>query len=49
MSLGRPAVNPVDIKIGDIRRFVGRLTTSDANAAVRIEGVTGDLQMGGVQ
>jgi flagellar motor switch protein FliM len=46
LSLGHPAVSPVDIRVGQIKRFVGRLTTSDAGAAVRIEGVSGEFSMG---
>ena len=46
LTLSRPIVNPVDIKVGQIRRFVGRLTTSNAGAAVRIDGTSGKLALG---
>jgi flagellar motor switch protein FliM len=46
LSLGHPAVGPVDVKVGKVRRFVGRLTTSQAGAAVRIDGASTRVAMG---
>ncbi len=41
ISLGHPASSPVDVHVGQIRRFVGRLTTTDAGTAVRVERTSG--------
>ncbi len=38
LSLGYPAQRPVDVQVGQVRRFSGRLTTVGANAGVTIEG-----------
>jgi flagellar motor switch protein FliM len=38
IALGRAAAQPVDVHVGRVRRFAGRLTSSHAGAAVRIEG-----------
>jgi flagellar motor switch protein FliM len=40
IALGHSASNPVDIRIGQVRRFTGRLTTRDTGAAVLIEQVS---------
>jgi hypothetical protein len=37
VSLGHPVSSPVDVHVGQVRRFVGRLTTTDAGTAVRVE------------
>lgn len=42
LSLGHPASSPVDVRVGQVRRFAGRLTTTDAGAAVRVERVSGE-------
>ena len=42
LSLGHPASGPVDVRVGQVRRFVGRLTTTEAGAAVRVERVSGE-------
>jgi flagellar motor switch protein FliM len=49
ISLGRPAASSVDIQVGQVRRFTGRLTAGGAGAAVEIDRVSGDLVAGGVQ
>jgi flagellar motor switch protein FliM len=40
IALGHSASNPVDIRIGRVRRFTGRLTTRDTGAAILIEQVS---------
>lgn len=40
ISLGRPASGCVDVRVGQIRRFTGRLTAGATGAAVRIERVS---------
>jgi len=40
IALGHSASNPVDIRIGQVRRFTGRLTTRDTGAAILIEQVS---------
>ncbi len=37
ISLGRSVTQPVDIHVGRVRRFGGRLTIGEAGAAVRVE------------
>jgi flagellar motor switch protein FliM len=41
VALGRPASEPIDIHVGQIRRFGGRLTRTQAGAAVRVETLSG--------
>ena len=48
ISLGHPASSPVDVHVGQIRRFVGRLTTTAAGAAVRVERTSANSAAGGV-
>jgi flagellar motor switch protein FliM len=48
ISLGHPASSPVDVHVGQIRRFVGRLTTTDAGTAVRVERTSGEHVGGGM-
>jgi flagellar motor switch protein FliM len=48
ISLGHPASSPVDVHVGQIRRFVGRLTTTDAGTAVRVERTSGEHIGGGM-
>jgi flagellar motor switch protein FliM len=40
IALGHSAANPVDVLIGKVRRFTGRLTTRDTGAAILIEQVS---------
>ena len=40
IALGHSASSPVDILIGKVRRFTGRLTTRDSGAAILIEQVS---------
>lgn len=40
IALGHSASNPVDVLIGKVRRFTGRLTTRDTGAAILIEQVS---------
>jgi len=47
VSLGHAASSPVDVHVGQVRRFVGRLTTTDAGTAVRVERTSGDHTGGG--
>ena len=47
ISLGHPASSPVDVHVGQIRRFVGRLTTTASGAAVRVERTRGNNTAGG--
>jgi len=44
VSLGYPLAHPVDVCVGRVRRFLGRLTMNDAGAAVRVERVSGDYR-----
>jgi len=44
VALGRPANEPIDIHVGQVRRFRGRLTRTDAAAAVRIETLSGEAR-----
>ena len=37
VSLGHPASSPVNVHVGEVRRFLGRLTATPAGAAVRVE------------
>jgi len=39
IGLGRPATQPVDVHVGRVRRFAGRLMVDRSSAAVRIEAV----------
>ena len=48
ISLGHPASSPVDVHVGQIRRFVGRLTTTSAGAAVRVERTSANSTAGGM-
>ena len=48
ISLGHPASSPVDVHVGQVRRFVGRLTTTAAGAAVRVERTSANSAAGGV-
>jgi flagellar motor switch protein FliM len=43
VALGRPASEPIDIHVGQIRRFRGRLSRANAAAVVRIESLSGEL------
>jgi flagellar motor switch protein FliM len=47
VSLGVPASSPVGVHVGQVRRFLGRLSTTENGAAVRVERVTGDAHAGG--
>jgi flagellar motor switch protein FliM len=50
VSLGHPASGPVDVHVGKVRRFLGRLTTSPAGAAVRVDRVSLEYnESGGAQ
>lgn len=42
IALSRPASQPVDIEVGRVRRFFGRLTTSGSRAVVVLDGVAAD-------
>jgi flagellar motor switch protein FliM len=44
VSLGHAASGPVDVHVGQVRRFLGRLTTTPAGAAVRVDRVSGGGQ-----
>jgi flagellar motor switch protein FliM len=46
ISLGHPASQPVDVEVGRVKRFYGRLTASATGAAVRVERVSGDPHPG---
>ena len=46
VSLGHAASRPVDVHVGEVRRFLGRLTTSATGAAVRVERVSGEPENG---
>jgi flagellar motor switch protein FliM len=49
VSLGHSAVAPVEIQVGGVRRFTGRLTCDDTgNTAVMIEQMTNELTPAGV-
>jgi flagellar motor switch protein FliM len=48
VSLGHPASSPVNVHVGQVRRFVGRLTMTDAGTAVRVERTSGDQGGGGL-
>jgi flagellar motor switch protein FliM len=48
VSLGHPASSPVNVHVGQIRRFMGRLTMTDAGTAVRVERTSGDHSGGGL-
>jgi flagellar motor switch protein FliM len=41
VTLGRPASEPIDIHVGQIRRFRGRLARTNAAAVVRVESLSG--------
>jgi flagellar motor switch protein FliM len=43
ISLGHPATSAVDVQVGQVRRFTGRLTSSPNGAAVQIERMSGNL------
>jgi flagellar motor switch protein FliM len=47
ISLGHSVSGPVDVHVGTVKRFLGRLTTSAAGAAVRIERVSVDVHEDG--
>jgi flagellar motor switch protein FliM len=47
LSLGYAATRPVDVHVGQVRRFVGRLTATPSGAAVRIERTSGNHAAGG--
>jgi flagellar motor switch protein FliM len=50
ITLGRPATEPVDVHVGRVRRFGGRLTRSDSGAAVRIDALSSEpAHMGAAQ
>jgi flagellar motor switch protein FliM len=49
ISLGQPASAPVEVQVGQINRYTGRLVTSPAGAAVRVEQTSRDLVVGGAQ
>jgi flagellar motor switch protein FliM len=42
VALGRSASEPIDIHVGRIRRFSGRLTRNQTTAAVRVESLSGE-------
>lgn len=46
ISLGHAVSSPVGVNVGQVRRFMGRLTTAAGNAAVRIERTSGDTDAG---
>lgn len=48
VSLGYPASNPVNVHVGQVRRFMGRLTMTDAGTAVRVERASSDHLGGGL-
>jgi flagellar motor switch protein FliM len=48
VSLGHPASSPVNVHVGQVRRFTGRLTMTDAGAAVRVERASSDPAAGGL-
>jgi flagellar motor switch protein FliM len=37
MALEHAAQDPVDVRVGDVRRFTGRLTTSERGTALLVE------------
>jgi flagellar motor switch protein FliM len=43
LTLGRSATEPVDVHVGRVRRFGGRLTVGGAGVAVRIDGLGNEL------
>jgi flagellar motor switch protein FliM len=47
LSLGYAATSPVDVHVGHVRRFVGRLTTTGSGAAVRIDRTSANHLAGG--
>jgi flagellar motor switch protein FliM len=47
LTIGRSASQPVDVHVGTVPRFAGRLTATDGVAAVRIEG--NSIEMGAAQ
>jgi flagellar motor switch protein FliM len=46
VSLGHSASSPVSIHVGQIRRFLGRLTTTPDGAGVRVERTSGEYESG---
>ena len=46
MSLGHAASAPVDVYVGGVRRYVGRLTCEGSNTAVAIERIAGERAIG---
>jgi flagellar motor switch protein FliM len=42
VALGRSAREPIDVHVGRIRRFCGRLTRNQTTAAVRVESLSGE-------
>lgn len=48
VSLGYPVSTPVDVHVGRVRRYQGRLTTGEGGAVVRVERVAGDIRSGGL-
>ena len=49
ISLGYPLSTPVDVHVGQVRRFVGRLAAGEGGAIVRVERMAGDVRNEGVQ
>lgn len=51
ITLGRPAAGSVDVRVGQIRRFTGRLTSGASGAAVQVDRVSScdTAQAGGIQ
>jgi flagellar motor switch protein FliM len=41
ISLGYPMSSPIDVHVGQVRRFQGRLTAGEGGAVVRVERVAG--------
>jgi len=48
IALGRSAADPIDVHVGDVRRFTGRLTTSERGVAIVIEQISSADGMAGV-
>jgi flagellar motor switch protein FliM len=44
VSLGYPVSTAVDVHVGQVRRFLGRLTTGEAGAVVRVERLAGEMR-----
>lgn len=43
VALGHPAANPVDVHVGQLRRYCGRLTATSQGAGVLIESMSGAI------